>query len=74
MLTAMGYREIVLKEGKRYSLPPGAASQCIVVADDTLGAMIETLFGVRAAHHDDDSPASSAPAAGRSGKIGRAHV
>jgi hypothetical protein len=41
VLTAMQYRQLVLKEGNRHSLSPGTASQDIAATADTLAAKTE---------------------------------
>jgi hypothetical protein len=60
VLTAMEFRQIVLKEGHLYSLPTGTASQDIAAMAHTLGAKIEALIGdAREAHHNDRTIAAA---------------
>jgi hypothetical protein len=50
----MQYRQIVLKEGNQYSLPPGTAPQDLTA--DTLRTKIEALIGdAREAQYNDET-------------------
>jgi predicted transcriptional regulator len=58
VLTAMQHRQIVTKEGRRYSLSPGTAPQDRTA--DTLSAKIAGLIdAAREAHHDDETIADA---------------